>query len=248
MARVVLTQPLPRVEALAEMLAARGHDVLGMPFIRIAPLQQRALRDEIRRYRWVIPVSPAAVAQLAAALEGIWPSGAVGLGLIGPGSVRALEESGLPVPAGHVVVPVGPTYDAGALLQTAEFNAVQGASILVLRGEGGREDWIDTLRSRGAEVTVQALYERVEVQPEPAARDRLGRWLQEGLRVHCVFTQASAVDNLCALNESGALVGPEGLGTALVIHDRIADRARSAGFNQVITIAPGESAIAAALE
>jgi uroporphyrinogen-III synthase len=247
-ARVILTQPLPRVESVASALSARGHAVVALPFARIHPRDERERLVNLSRWDWVIAVSPAAVSLLGQALGGLWPENGPYLGLIGPGSVAALESSGLSVPASRLVQPLGPPYDAGSLMCAAPFESLEERSVLVVRGEGGRDDWIDDLRSQGAQVEVLALYERVPIEPDGFARAELVASLTHGRPVYCVFTQASSVSALCSLSEARALIGSDGIGVALVIHERIADAARRAGFQSVRIIAPGQSAIAAAIE
>ena len=247
MARVVLTQPLPRVEALARALSQRGHEVVCLPFTRVSPQSVDGLDDRLAAADWVVAVSPAAVEQLAAATEGRWPS-RPGLALIGPGSLRALERSSLTVPPERVVHPPHPPFDAASLLKSAQFAQPSGQRMVVIRGDGGRDDWIDLLRSRGAQVDVLALYEREPVQPEAAARRRFAAWLAEPVELFCVFTQASAVEVLCRLAEAANLRDIERPVVALAIHHRIAEAARAAGFRHVRLIDPGEDAIAGAIE
>lgn len=247
MARVVLTQPLPRVLRLARALESRGHEVLALPFAQIRPLPLKGLGALLSGHDWVVAVSPAAVEVLGEALIDGWPDGP-GLALIGPGSQRSVLDSGLSIPPARLRVPLEPPFDAQGLIRLAPFDRPQGLRILVARGEGGREDWIDTLRARGADVGLLPLYSRDAHQPDADARERLAAWLRCDQQVSCVLTQASSVDHLLSLQESGGLVGTPGAGRALAIHPRIAEAARAAGFPQVDLIEPGAMSIAAALE
>lgn len=249
MARIVLTQPLPRVQELTRSLARRGHDVLALPFTRVAPRPLSGLGDCLKRFQWVIAVSPAAVDALAEALGGVWPQPGPRLGLIGPGSLATLRASALStLGEDRLLYRELRPYDARSLIDLPELADPSGQSLLVLRGEGGREDWIELLRERGARVETMALYDRLPVAPGQAERERLATWLQHHTSVCCVFTQTASIGSLCALPEARGLAGPGSASVALAIHERIAEAAHRAGFSKVRLIEPGESAIAAAIE
>lgn len=247
MARVVLTQPLPRVEALERALAQRGHEVTRLTFTRIQARPMVGLAAQVAEVDWVVAVSPAAVEALASSLNCVWPSGP-GLALVGPGSLLALEQTGLRVPADRLTFPATAPFDAGAMLAAGPLATPAGCRVLVVRGDGGRDDWIDVLRARGAHVEVLSLYDRQPIAPQPEARARLGQWLAESAPVYCVLTQSSAAVALAALPEAERLREPTNPLVALAIHARIAEAARTAGFHRVQLIDPGENAIAAAIE
>ena len=247
MARVVLTQPLPRVEALERALARRGHAVTRLAFTRIQARPTIELSAQVAEIDWVVAVSPAAVEALASALNHVWPPGP-GLALVGPGSLLALEQTGMRVSADRITFPAAAPFDAGAMLAAGPLAMPAGRRLLVVRGEGGRDDWIDVLRARGAQVEVLSLYDRQRVVPEPEARARLGQWLAESAPVYCVLTQSSAAIALAALPEAERLREPANPLIALAIHARIAEVARTAGFHRIQLIDPGETAIAAAIE
>lgn len=247
MARVVLTQPLPRVAALERALAQRGHEVTRLTFTRIEARPMVGLAAQVAEVDWVVAVSPAALEALSLSLNGVWPPGP-GLALVGPGSLLALERTGLQVPADRLTVPATAPFDAGAMLAAGPLATPDGYRVLVVRGDGGRDDWIDGLRARGAQVEVLSLYDRQPITPEPEARARLGQWLAESAPVYCVLTQSSAAVALAALPEAAPLREPTNPIVALAIHARIAEAARTAGFHRVQLIDPGENAIAAAIE
>lgn len=248
MARIVLTQPLPRIKDLADSLVRRGHDVLSLPFLRIEPRSIANLSQRLQQFDYVIAVSPAAIEVLSESLAGNWPVPGPRLGLIGPGSLGTLSSSGLRLSAAQIFHPSVPPYDANSLIGMTELRFPDHKAVLVVRGEGGKEEWIETLRARGARVDVLALYDRVAVEPASADRVRLEAWLQSDTQIYCALTQTAALQALCKLPQSRGLVGAGGRGVALAIHERIAKEAQSAGFNDVRLIEPGESAIVAAIE
>lgn len=250
MARVVLTQPAPRVEGIAERLRGRGHEPLALPLSRIVDRHDDAVRAamaDLARYDWIVLVSPAAVAS-AARLAGVhWP-GAASVAVIGPGSVQAIVERGLPIDPARVLHPPGPRYDADALLDMAPLRAPRGLAVLVLRGEGGSEDWIARLRAGGADVRTCGLYRREPVEPPAEALEALVALLRHAPAPVFVLTQVEAVGRLDALLTRCGLSAPARRAPVLAIHPRIEAALRCAGWTDVRLIEPGESALARALE
>ncbi len=251
MARVVLTQPWPRVRAVETRLRALGHETLALPVTQIVELgTQPEARDALARlasFDWVVFVSPAAV-EAAAAVPGLrWPA-STGAALVGPGSRRALDECGLAVDPAHILHPEGPPYDAQALVATGALREPRGLRILVLRGQGGNDSWIESLRARGASVETCALYRREPCEPSPATLAALRALLAQVPAPVFVFTQADAVARVDALVAREGLAAPARASPALAIHERIAAALRLAGWNDVRCIEPGDPALGAALE
>lgn len=249
MASVVLTQPAPRVEGIAGRLRALGHRPLALPLSRIVERHDDAVRaamSDLSRYDWIVLVSPAAVAA-AARLHGVhWPD-AGGVAVVGPGSAQAIVEHGLPVDPARVLCPPGPRYDAEALLATAPLRAPRGLRVLVLRGEGGSEDWIARLRAGGADVRTCGLYRREPVEPPAEALEALVALLRHAPAPVFVLTQVEAVGRLDALLTRCGLSAPARRAPVLAIHPRIEAALRCAGWTDVRLIEPGESALASAL-
>lgn len=251
MARVVLTQPWPRVRGLQARLRELGHEALAVPLSRVAELtDDPRVRNSIARvaeFDWVVFVSPAAIAAAAGVVHARWPA-TTGVAVVGPGSLQAIVDSGLPVDPSRVLLPDGPPFDADALVATAPFSSPQGLRILVLRGEGGSERWIERLRAGGALVQTCELYRREAIDPPGASLAALRAMLDDGPAPVFVFTQVDAVARLEALLAGASLAAPAHAAPALAIHERIASALRRAGWAEVRTIAPGERALAAALE
>lgn len=251
MARVVLTQPSPRVDRLERRLRELGHDPLALPLSRLVDrTTDRGVRELVARlgdFDWIVLVSPAAIGAAARLPDARWPV-STGIAVIGPGSLQALVDSGLPVEPGRVLVPAGPPFDADALIATAPLRAAQGLRILVLRGEGGRDGWIERLRARGAFVETCALYRREPIEPPQAALACLRAMLEAGPAPVFVFTQVDAVVRLEALLAHAMLAARAHAAPALAIHARIAAALERSGWSDVRVIAPGDQALAAALE
>lgn len=248
MNRIVLTQPAPRVERLARRLRERGHQVACLPARRLVPRAgAREAVAGIGGYDWVVFVSPGAIELAAAVLETDWPGG-TGVAVIGPGSAEALAEAGISPAPGRLVMPAAPPYDADALLRCPPFDAPPGKRLLVLRGEQGRTDWIDTLRQRGATVDAASIYRSERVEPAADELAVVSGWARDDLRACWSF---SATGSVAA---SGTWLDALGLKAwalrqrALCIHPRIGEALRAVGWSAVELVAPGERALIAALE
>src|SRR5690606_19194028 len=130
-ARVVLTQPAPRVEAVAARLQGFGHDTLVLGLSRILErTDDPALRDAVERlaqYDWAILVSPSA-AHAAARLVPDWPA-ATGVAVVGPGSRAALSEAGFRHAPSRVLSPDAPPFDGEALAGLAPLDEPVGLRV-----------------------------------------------------------------------------------------------------------------------
>lgn len=255
MTRVVLTQPAPRVDRLAERLRARGHDAVALASRRLvrcadAP-EPAALVDSLAgRYDWVIFVSPGAVALGLGGAEGParrWPE-SVGIAVVGPGSAQALAQLGLAPPRVRIAAPGCAPYDADALLATPPFQAPAGLAVLVVHGEQGRGDWLDELRARGAGVDRLVLYRSEPASVAPATLERLRSWAADAMSATFVFTSVGAVRDCARLLAAESLSGWARGQPALVVHPRIAAALSELGWQAVRLIEPGEPALLAGIE
>lgn len=251
MARVVLTQPAPRVEAVAARLRGLGHEVLVLGLSRIVErTNDSAVRDAVgrlARYDWAILVSPSAV-HAAALLAPDWPAG-TGVGVVGPGSRAALADAGFRHAPSLVLSPDAPPFDGQALAGLAPLDAPSGLRLLVLRGESGSDTWIEALRARGAEVDVVAAYRHERVEPGADALETMRAWLDdEASPVRFVVTQTATVERLDAVLAGAGLQRQAKRSTAITIHARISSALRKAGWRDVRQVQPGDQALVLALE
>ena len=183
----VLTRPDGQSGALASQLAEAGCDVLEFPLIDIAPVDDPAPLDAafaaLADYALVIFVSPNAIDRALAQYGAIWPN-ALPVGVVGPGSVAALERHGIAAPAHRVIAPQAPAdggvphYDSESLFACIEAafggaQALAGKRVLIVRGDGGREWLAERLREAGADVTLVAAYRRVVPEPRVGAWERV---------------------------------------------------------------------------
>lgn len=251
MARVVLTQPAPRVEALAARLRGVGHEALVFGLSRVVDrTNDPAVRDAVGRldgYDWAILVSPSAV-RAAATLAPDWPAG-TGVAVVGPGSRAAIVDAGFRQPPSRVLSPDTPPFDGEALAGLAPLDDPSGLRVLVLRGESGSDMWIEGLRARGAQVDVVAAYRHEMIEPDADALATLRAWLvREEQPVCFVVTQTAAVERLDVVLAGADLQRQAKRTTAITIHVRIASALRKAGWRDVRQVQPGDQALMLALE
>jgi len=246
-ARVVLTQPLPRIAGIGRALRARGLSVLELPFARLVPELPPELASQVESADWVIVVSPAALTFLLDALQDRWP-GRAGLAVVGPGSLASLQSRHLSGAPSSIVSPGTPPWDAASLINTPPFLAPDGLRCLVIRGDGGGELWIDSLRDRGALVKVLPIYRRRAVEPATEIIEALRSWTADVEPIDWVFTQTATIAGCRKLLGERFGTQRSERDRALVVHARIADEARAAGFHHVAMIEPGVEALASALE
>ncbi|MCA3183463.1 fused uroporphyrinogen-III synthase HemD/membrane protein HemX [Cupriavidus sp.] len=271
---VVVTRPAGQSRQLTEALHGAGLDVLGFPLLAIGPAADDApLRAALARladYALVVFVSPNAVSFALDALAHVqttagaahWPA-EVPVAVVGPSSVAALAERGIAPPTHRVIAPAGAQGDADGSLDTPRFDsealwteldttpgAFAGRSVLIIRGNGGR-DWLgDRLREAGATVDAVEAYSRT--LPEPtgmqwqAVRDSLK---PDAPPYAWLLTSSEAVRNLDALarlhlspREHERLKQVQ----CIAPHARIAAQAQALGFVHVLPAAPGDAGLLAA--
>jgi uroporphyrinogen-III synthase len=243
--RVVVTRPLEQSSRLAAAIEAAGGEAFVFPLIDIGPppdpVALDALIDRLDDFQWAVFSSPTAVDRAMAcirarrALPGGWSIAA-----IGEGTQRALARHGFT----HVLAPTE-RFDSEALLALPPLADLHGRQAVIFRGQEGRAVLADGLRARGARVEYAECYTRrapsTDVMPllERARSARIDA---------LVLTSSEAVRNLCAMLACAA-AGPAALAlaTLFVPHTRIAEAARSAGFEPVIVTDGGDTGVLAAL-
>ncbi|MDZ7857798.1 uroporphyrinogen-III synthase [Sphaerotilus sp.] len=254
---VVVTRPQPQADDWVARLQALGQAARALPLMRI---ERAAAFDAdvartwagLARHRLVMFVSPNAVlAFFAGRPAGLrWPAATLA-GATGPGTVASLQAQG--VDTACIVSPPkeSATFDAESLWRHALASRDwAGQSVLVVRGEDGR-DWLaDTLARAGASVACLAAYRRVPpVWPgvlaaaldQVAAQPARHVWLFSSSQciTHLLAPQAPAAAD--AALRAAVLAVP-----VLATHPRIADTARHGGFHRVVPVAPEPVAVARA--
>ena len=221
---VLVTRPAGQAEPLCRLIESAGGRAIRFPTIAIEPTddpEARALLAE--SWDLLYFVSPNAVEQAQALVaDGTWPR-VERVAAVGRGTARALEAAG----RAPDLVP-NDRYESEALLEMPELADMRGRRVLIVRGEGGRALFAQTMTERGAEVRFAEVYRRV--RPAVDVAPFLARWRDE-----VDFVMATSDEVLLNLAE---LLGQEGrarlLATPLVvIAERTAQTARDLGFQTI---------------
>lgn len=258
----VLTQPRLRVQPWLDALDKADMGWMHWPLsdLAITPgISVSELHERIAANAWTLLPSPSAVILLMRALSraGLaWPS-ACGLGLIGPGSHRALKDWLDRVPGlreAALIQPAQAPFDAAGLMSHPQFSQphqVQGLRVLVLHRPDGQDRWLRLLLSRGARLEIHAFYHQRPLDLDPDAL----RWLaaqgtsqplSEALS-GLVLSVASRGAGLTLLRAAQSL-GLQAWMTdqdLLTHHPAIAQAMHEAGFRRVHLHDPGVDAFIA---
>jgi uroporphyrinogen III methyltransferase/synthase len=192
--RVVVTRARAQASGLADRLRGLGAEVVELPAIRIEPRvgseEVRKAVNDLHSYALVCLTSANGVRLLFEAMEeaGLDARALANatVAAIGPGTEAELVAHGIRAD----VVPE--RFVAEALAEALADVPVQGRPVLIARAAEAREVLPESLRERGAEVDVVALYETVAERPDPAAVEAAQA------ADYLTFTSSSTVRNLVA--------------------------------------------------
>jgi uroporphyrinogen-III synthase len=159
-----------------------------------------------------------------------WPK-SLHLAAVGVGTASTLEALGL----GSVIAPAGEA-DSEALAALPELQDLRGRSIVIFRGQGGRE-WLRTvLEARGARVEYAECYRRV--RPDADSGELLARWQSGGV-------EAASITSAEGLENFAEMLGPTGRGylratPVFVPHPRIALAAQKLDVRKIVVTGRGD--------
>jgi uroporphyrinogen-III synthase len=236
---VLVTRPEHQADTLCRLIHAEGGEAEPLPTIAIEGLEETPARvaalGALTDFHAAVFVSANAVAQVLPHLGLVEGVGAASMIAVGPGTARALRARGVR----GVRLPDDGA-DSEAMLRLPELASPEGKRIVIFAGVGGRSHLPETLRGRGAEVTVVETYRRAvpRAVPEPALRRIL-----EG-RVHAITgTSSEGLRNLyrdMLPPEAAVRLHPV---LHVVSHPRIAQTARECGATDVLLTDAGDDAI-----
>jgi uroporphyrinogen-III synthase len=267
---ILITRPGEPGQRLTAQLAAAGHAALWWPAFDLLPpadpQRVKSSADRLAQYDLVVFVSPMAVRAFAAVLHGAqWP-GAARIAAVGGATLRATREElnlGAHV---HVIGPDGPdAADGGteALWPLLERLPAQPRRVLIVRAQTGRAWLAQRLVAAGAAVEELETYRRVAHEPAAgdwaALRSAVGANTAAGemaaavvkgapiRRMAVLFSSTEAVGVVTQALQGEHFGAAEPGAIALCVHDRIAEAARAAGWQDVRRCDPATGAVLAAL-
>lgn len=243
---ILVTRPEGQAQSLMHKLAAEGATPIHFAAIEIAEPRDvaglKALVERLPTFRWAIFISPNAVARALNLMQGWgheWPP-QVRMAAIGRGSARELKKLGFE----NVLVPEG-RFDSESLLSLPPLRELVGQSIVIFRGEGGREWLGDTLKARGAHVEYGECYRRVA--PTADVSGLLRTWARKGLSAVIL----TSIEGLHHLHDVLGHVGRRWLAKTpvVVVGPRLRDACLALGLEGPILVAEtaDDDALVAAL-
>ena len=165
---IAVTRPREQAAQLVNRIEDAGGISFLFPLLEIGPVNDGALNEQVARlahFDMAIFVSPNAVRfGMAAIREADRLPAHLKIATVGQGSAKALREAGVT----DIIAPAV-RFDSEGLLELPELQDVTGRSVMIFRGDGGRELLGDTLRARGATVEYATCYRRSNVRQDPQA-------------------------------------------------------------------------------
>ena len=194
--RIAITRPREQAAALADRLEALGAQVVLLPAIRIAPIEDPAPLDaaiaRLSSYDWLVFTSVNGVRAFAARLAATshtWAErGLARVAAIGPATARALADEGVPVDL------TPDEYIAEGILDG--LGLVAGQRILLARADIARRALAEGLRLRGAEVDEVAAYRTIVEPVSPELIQRALLDAQDGPVDAITLTSSSTAQGL----------------------------------------------------
>lgn len=230
---VLVTRPAGESsDQLCAMLRAAGYKTYSQPLIELHGLPhpdpvQRQLLLELDRYNHVIFISGNAVQFGMELVENFWPQLPEGLRwyAVGEATAARLERHGI-----QAITP-GSEMTSEGLLAIPSLQVVRGERVLLVKGEGGRDTLRRELVGRGATVDELACYRRsLPDLPSGELAARLARWAIDII----LISSGEGLANLQLLLSPTESSKFKAVGM-IVPSSRVANIAREAGFNHVVT-------------
>ncbi len=235
---ILVTRPATQAEKLCQLIEQHNGQAIRFPTLEIKPLDNVIIRNRIQnlsQYDWLIFISTNAVNFAVKANNGkIDDFNRSAIAAIGQSTANCLKTKNL-----RLDLTPEKKFNSEALLACPPFNHVEGQSILIIRGQQGRELLAETLRQRGAAVDYLEVYERII--PE-INEQKVAMFKQQDIDITSI-TSVEALENLMQMLDSeltNKLIGRP----LIVISQRIKNIAETLGFKHVqVSSEPGDEAI-----
>ena len=243
-ARILVTRPAHQAQNLCRLIEEHQGIAVRFPTIEIEALTENSSAtislDKLSNQSLIIFTSANAVNFALAAIGGkIRQFAATPIAAIGKATAQALEAAGIDV---EIVPESG--FDSEALLAMPPLKEVNGKNILIVRGQGGREELAKTLSARGAKVDYLEVYKRVMPECDNSTVCRL---LETNKLDVIVSTSGESLENLLIMAgldfKKRLLVIP-----LVVVSGRIRLLAEKLGFMRIVVAEdPSDAAILSAI-
>jgi uroporphyrinogen III methyltransferase/synthase len=183
--RIVVTRAREQASGLVRLLAESGAQVIEFPTIEIAPPASFASLDRVfdERWDWLIFTSTNGVNSFASRMKSdVRALAGTKIAAVGESTAAELRARGIRADL------VPEKFQSIALLPLLP-RELQGVRIAVIRAEEGRDELLDELRKRGAEVHLAVAYRTVAVAGDAGELHDIDV---------VTFTSSSTVDNFFA--------------------------------------------------
>jgi uroporphyrinogen III methyltransferase/synthase len=180
--RIVVTRAREQASTLVQLLAASGAQVVEFPTIEIAPPATSDSLDRVfhERWDWIVFTSTNGVASFFARMPGdVRSLAGTKIAAVGETTAAELRARGIKPDL------VPDKFQSSALLPHFP-DDLKGVRIAIVRAEEGREELIEELRARGAEVLLAVAYRTIAVAGDVSELHDLDI---------VTFTSSSTVDN-----------------------------------------------------
>ncbi|MFZ6748361.1 uroporphyrinogen-III synthase [Undibacterium sp. Ren11W] len=249
---VIITRPLAQASGFAAQIAAIGRKPEIFPMLEIRTLSDdtelKACLARLSDFAMVAFVSPNAVNVVFSYIQS-WPQ-KVTIAVMGAGSRAALAAHGITDINARIISPTNPERtDSETLLDELDIAELKDRSVLIVRGETGRELLADALRSKSIAVVQVAAYCRVTPEFSVPRQQCLNDFLSQ--QNTWVVTSSEVLKTMLLWAGQIDLVG----GVAkmqhqhiLVPHARIAETAKILGFISITLTGSGDERLLVALQ
>lgn len=239
-AQVLVTRPDHQAENLCSLIEQQGGVAVRFPTLQIVGLDELASATnpltKLSNVQWLIFTSVNAVNFALKAIGGkIAQLKVTQIAAIGKATARELESAGL-----QVSMTPKEGYDSEALLAMPQMQQVNGQGIVVVRGQGGREELANVLRGRGAYVEYWEVYKRIIPDVDSSGVIDL---LEQDKLDAVIVTSCEALQNLVTM--LGATYQQRLANVPLVVISvRISGLAAEMGFTRIaVAESPSDPAI-----
>lgn len=227
--KILVTRPVAQATPLTALIEQQAGEAVLFPTLVIEPLKKTTDCIIPKSTQWLIFTSANAVNFfLKMDFNNKISLETIKMVAIGKATATAIEKNGLTV---DLIPSTG--FNSEALLNLSVFQATNIASqrVLVVRGCGGRQLLTDTLKKRGAVVTVLEVYKRVK--PVSYTINPLLIHLQKQQLNVITITSGEALHNFLSMLKDSGMISLTLKIPLVVISQRLKKIAITLGFQHI---------------